>query len=167
MKEGRREKEEERKWDGTHWWGAEGEERFLLWGSPLTGMETSWDRRGASGGSEESAATCQWQVGQTETYTDGPCHSPVCSNLKWLSASVHGGWGLEHGVWRADPGKGLLLAARRQPEGMGVRSSANVKAHGRSGDHHRSEAPLLSDTQRAGPPLQPLSSHTGPSLLGH
>ena len=37
-------------------------------------------------------------------------------------------WGvLEHGVWRVGPGKGQLLAVKRQPEGMGVRSSTTGK----------------------------------------
>ena len=50
-----------------------------------------------------------------------------------------------------------MLTVRRQPEGMGARSSTTGIAHGGSPDCHRSKAPLLSGTQRVGSPLQPLS----------
>ena len=59
-----------------------------------------------------------WQAGLSETYTDGPCHSLVCFSLGNVSASVHRGWELEHGDWRANSGRGLLLDARRQPQGV-------------------------------------------------
>ena len=36
-----------------------------------------------------------------------------------------GGWVLEYGIWRANPRERLRLAARRQPERMGMRESAN------------------------------------------
>ena len=97
------------------------------------------------------------QAGQSETYTDGPYHGLVHPILRHVSASVHRGWVLEHGVWRANLGRGLLSAVRIQPEGTGMRSSANGNAHGGNPDQ-RNEAPLLSDMQRVGPPLQPLSS---------
>ena len=58
------------------------------------------------------------------------------------------------------------MAVRRQPEGMGVRSSTNGNACGGNPDCYRREVPSLSDTQRAGPPLQPLSSHAGPASTG-
>ena len=115
---------------------------------------------------EESTATGLWQEGQTETYPDGPCHSPACPSLRHVSISVDGGWVLKRGVWGADPGRALLLAVRRQPEGMGVRSSATWNAPGGSLDHDRRKAPLLSDMQRAGSPLQPLSSCASPASTG-
>ena len=51
MKERRREKEEERKQDGTCTPGREVKVRQCsrIWGTPLTSGEISWDRRGASG----------------------------------------------------------------------------------------------------------------------
>ena len=115
--------------------------------------------------SEESAATGLWQAGHSETYTDSPCHSPAHPSLKHVSASADGGWVLEPGVWRANLGRGLLLAARRRPEGMGVRKSATRNACGGNLDCHRNKAPLLSDTQGARLPLQPLSLCTGPASL--
>lgn len=36
------------------------------------------------------------------------------------------GWVLECRVWRANSGRGLLLAMRRQPEGTRVRGSATI-----------------------------------------
>lgn len=72
--------------------------------------------------------------------------NPAHLSLRRVSASVDRGTGVEHGVWRADPTRGgLLLAARRQPEGIGVRSSTTRNAAGRSPECCRSEAPLLSE----------------------
>ena len=106
-----------------------------------------------------------WQAGQCETYTDGPCHSPAFSSLRCVSIA-NGGWVLGCRVWRADPGRGLLLAAGRQSEGAEVRKSKTGNACGQNPDCHRSEAPLLSDTRVAREPLQFLSSRTGPCLPG-
>ena len=39
---------------------------------------------------------------------------------------------LEHGIWRADPGRALLLAEKRQPWGMGMRHSTTRNACGES-----------------------------------
>lgn len=58
------------------------------------------------------------------------------------------------------------MAAMRQPEVVGVRSSATENAHGGSRDHYTSEAPLLSDVQRVGPPLS-LSPKWRPYLPRH
>ena len=42
-----------------------------------------------------------------------------------------GGWGQEHGVWGANPGRGLPLAAsRRQPEGSEVRKPTSMFVEG-------------------------------------
>ena len=57
------------------------------------------------------------------TYTDGLCHIPACPRLGRVSAGVHKGWELECGDWRANPGRRLLSAVRRQPEGTGGRQS--------------------------------------------
>ena len=48
-----------------------------------------------------------------------------------------------------------------------MRKSATRNTCGGNPDCHRSKAPLLSDVQGAGPPLQPLSPHSHLSLLGH
>ena len=40
--------------------------------------------------SEESAATGLWQAGQSETYTDGPYHSPACLSLRGVSTCAEG-----------------------------------------------------------------------------
>ena len=45
-------------------------------------------------------------------------HSPAHPNLRHVSTGVYECWVLVHGVWRVDPGKGLLLAVSRQPEVM-------------------------------------------------
>ena len=99
------------------------------------------------------------QAGQSDTHTDGLCHSPARPSLRGVSAGVHRGWVLEHEVWRAVPGRELLLT-----QGMGVRSSSTRNARGGSPDHHRSEAPLLSDVQGEGPPLTKKSTPTGEEL---
>ena len=75
---------------------------------------------------------------------------------------------LENGVWSADPGRGQLLAVKRQPEGTGIRSSTTGKVCRKSPGHNRSKASLLSGVQGAGPPIQPFSPPTGFfGLQGH
>ena len=59
----------------------------------------------------------------------------------------------------ANPGRRLLFAVRRQPEGTGGRKSATENACGGNPDCHRSKAPLLRDAQGVEPPLKPLSPH--------
>lgn len=90
--------------------------------------------------SEESAAAGLWQARQSETYTDGMCHSSVYPSLRRVSASDGRGRVLKHGVWRADPRGGVLLAVQRQPEGMGVSSSTARNAPGESTEYHGIEA---------------------------
>ena len=41
--------------------------------------------------SEESETVGLWQTGQSVTYTDCPCHSPVCLRPGHVSAGVHKG----------------------------------------------------------------------------
>ena len=71
--------------------------------------------------SEEGETANLWQTGQCENYTDSLCHNTVCPRLGCVYTSVHGGWELESGDWRANPWGGLLLAVRRGLEGMGER----------------------------------------------
>ena len=73
---------------------------------------------------------------------------------------------LEHGIWREDPGKGQLLAANIQPEGMGVRNSTTGKVCERSPCCHRSKAPFLSGAQGVGLPLHPLPHALASSSTG-
>lgn len=51
----------------------------------------------------------------------------------------------------------LLLVVMRQPEGMGVGKSPMRNACGGNPDHSNNEDPLLSDRQRVGALLQPVS----------
>ena len=94
---------------------------------------------------EENSATGLWQAELNETYTDGPCHSPTCPSLRHVSIGVDRCWVHESGVWRTNPGRGLLLTARRQPEGTEVMNSATRNPCGGNQDHRRNKAPLLSD----------------------
>ena len=111
---------------------------------------------------EEGEMADLWQTGQSETYTDGLRHSPARPRLGSVSASAHRGWELECGDWRANLGKGLLLAARRQPEGTGGRKSITRNACGGNLDCHRTKMPLLSDVQGVELTLQPLCPRTNP-----
>ena len=49
-----------------------------------------------------------------------PTQSERLSTSK-VSFTADKGWVLEHGLWRAGPGRGLRLATRRHPEGTGGR----------------------------------------------
>lgn len=68
-----------------------------------------------------------------------------------MCLQVHTGtgrdWVQEHGDWRANPGRGLLLDVRKQPEGMGVRKSTTRNASGGNLTGRRSKASLLIDMQ--------------------
>lgn len=131
-------------------------------GSCNQGGPSSADR---SAGTEEQLwgfrgeQSNQWQAGQT--CIEGPSHDNMCPSLKSVSISVDGGWVLECRIWRAYPGRGQLLALRRQDEGTGE-SSTTRNAHGGSSDSHRNEAPQLSYMQKMGLPLHPLSPCSSP-----
>ena len=85
---------------------------------------------GLQGLQEENAVASPWQAGQRKTCTDSLYHSLVHPRLRRVSANVGGGWVLKHGVRRADPRRGLLLATWRQTEGKGVMSSTARNAPG-------------------------------------
>ena len=96
----------------------------------------------------------------------------MCSSLRCVSAIGGVDWVLKRGVWSVNLGKRLLQAAWRQPEGIGVRSSTvsntlPLNALRGSTDCHGSKVPLLSSTQKAGPPSWPLSPNSSPWLCGH
>ena len=65
----------------------------------------------------------------------------------------HCGWRLNTGTWDLEsrPCDGLLSGAKRQTEGMGVRSSTARGVCGRSSGYHRTTVTLLSYTPGAGP----------------
>ena len=142
MKERRRVKEEERKWDRTCTPGGELKEKR---GSPHQQGDLLGQNGSFRGLLEDSATSSLWQAGQNEAYTDGTYHSPAHPSLRGVSTVADGGWVLEHGVWRIDSGRGLLLAAGRQPEGMRVRKSATKNVCGGNPEHHSSQVPLWSD----------------------
>ena len=57
------------------------------------------------------------------SHSQAGCAQPCAPQPQTCVSPCGRGTGVERGVWRADPTTGLLLAARRQPEGIGVRCS--------------------------------------------
>ena len=53
--------------------------------------------------SEEDEAVDQWQMGQSEKYTDAPYLGPMCPGLGRVFTGVQRGWQLVHGDWRTGP----------------------------------------------------------------
>lgn len=91
--------------------------------NPLTNREISWAEEHLEL-LEESEIAGLWQAGQTVRTTS-------LYAVAWdMCLQVHTGTGrdcvLEHGDWRANPGRGLLLDVRKQPEGTGMRKPKNV-----------------------------------------
>ena len=171
MRERRKEKEEERKQDETcapvEEGAAEGEGRLPHLGKPLHQQGDQLGQKGSFRGSQRRAqqpvSGRQDRVRPTQMVHAQPCmlQPETCDQCcRW-------GWEQEFGVWRANPGRGLLLAARRQPVGMGMKKSATGNARGGNLDRHRNKAPLLSDVQGVRLPLQLLSPRAGPCLPGH
>ena len=107
----------------------------------------------------ETQRRTQQPAGRMERPAQMVRPSPLRPSLRHVSTGAHRGW-------KADLGRGLPLAATRQPEVAGVRSSATENTHRGSRDHHTSEAPLLSDVPRVGPPLS-LSPEWRPYLPRH
>ena len=68
-------------------------------------------------GCEENAAenTEENAAGQSEAYANGPCHSPVCPSLRWVSTSAD--WG----------GLGGMGSAREDGGVSGVSSSCGAR----------------------------------------
>ena len=116
-----------------------------IWGNPLSDREINWDRRKHLRLSEEGEVADLWQTGQSEKYTYGPDHGSMCPRLGCVFTGVQEGWELMHGDWRTGPERKLLLAVRRQTEGMGGRKSAAGNAYG--GRLHCHWVLLLSHTQ--------------------
>ena len=101
-------------------------------------------------GSNEGTISSLWQACQSGTYTDGPCHPSIPLRLKHMSAGMSKCWVQASGNETTNPGRGLLLAVWRQPEGQKCRAVS-----GRSPGRLGRRTPLLSGMQRAGSALQP------------
>jgi len=63
-----------------------------------------------------------------------------------MSTSVHRGWELEHGDWRAVLEPGQLLNAGRQPEVRGRKTSTTGNVFGGKPNDHGNRALWLSHT---------------------
>lgn len=109
-------------------------------------MGRSAEAEGGTWVLEESATAGLWQAGQSEMFTGGLCITLRASASDVCLPVWTGGLVCNVGFGEQTPTRGgLLLAARRQPEGIGVRSSTTRNAAGRSPECCRSEAPLLSE----------------------
>ena len=145
-------KKRNQKTDQQTWWEAEGEERL-----PSLRKTPSW-RRNQLGqkknfvGSKEKAADGLWKAGQSKDCTYDLYHNSAHSSLNHESPATKGSWVLERGVWSADPGRGQLLAVKRQPEGTRARGATTRKVCGDSLRHH-SKTSLSRSVQGAEPPL--------------
>ena len=115
-------------------------------------------------GSKENAADGLWKAGQSKNCTHSLHSSSVHSSLSHESPIAKGGWVLESGFWSTDPGRGQLLAVKRQPEWIGIRSSTMGKVCGKSPGHCKGNASFLSGAQGSEPSLQHLYPPT--SFLG-
>ena len=61
-----------------------------------------------------------WQPEQRENCTDSQCCRAAPPSLRRESAGAAGGWGLEPGLRRSDPERGLGLAVQKQPGQAGI-----------------------------------------------
>ena len=109
-------------WD-PHSWGR-GEVTALRESPSQTTRYGYAEIEGGTLGVIGSAADGLWQVGQSKICTDGLCYNTAHPSLRRVSTKAGGVWVLKHGIKRADPGRRLLLAAWRWPEGTGVCRSA-------------------------------------------
>ena len=94
---------------------------------------------------EENTATV-WQQDRVR-----PVHRVLISALPTdrVSTGADKGWVLKCGVWRADPGRGMLWVVRRHPEGTGVREELyKLECLWRKTEPPESRVPLLSDAHR-------------------
>ena len=119
-------------------------------GSPLTGGEISWDRRGASratggGHSNQSVASrTEWDLHRWSM--PQPCGpQPETCVLQC-------GWGLGVGRWvlESKPGERTAVGWQETAWGDGSEEIHNQECSWRKRGPHRSEASLLSDEQGAG-----------------
>ena len=101
-------------------------------------------------GLKENAADSQWKAGQSKNCVHGPCCSPANPSLSCVSLVAEWGLVLKSGVCSADPERGQLLAVKKQPEGIRVKSSITRKVCRQSPGYHRSKATLMSGAQGVG-----------------
>ena len=85
-----------------------------LWESPLISREISWDKRRASGLSEECiirsvAGRTEWDLHRWSM------HCPAFPQPEMCGHGCTWGLGARMNIWRADPGRGMLLVMRWQP----------------------------------------------------
>lgn len=90
-----------------------------------------------------------YEAGRNKKCVRGLHRGSVLPQPESCVSCCEGGSVLEGGVWSMDLGRGQLLAAERQPEGKGGRSSATRKVCGKSPGHHRRKTSSLSGMQRA------------------
>ena len=98
-------------------------------------------------GRQEKSKNCLHGLHHSSEHLSLSCESPV----------VEGVLVLESGVWNMDPGRGQLLAVKRQPKGTGVRSSTNGKVYRKSLGYHRSKLSLLMAHKGQGHQYNPFS----------
>ena len=95
--------------------GSEERRGLHIQGRPSLG-EPSWDRKGASSSVGREYGNSLWQQDRVR-----PVHRvltpAVPTQPERVSTAAEKGWVLKCGIWRADPGRGLLWAMRRHPAG--------------------------------------------------
>ena len=135
MKERVKAKRNQKK-DQQSWREAEGE-GWLLHSEKLHhGGEITCNKK-RLWGLKENAADGLWKAGKSKNCTHDLCSSIAHSSLSRESPVVKGGRVLESGAWSSDPGRGQMLAVKRQSEGTGVRSSTTGNVCGKSPGHRR------------------------------
>lgn len=119
MKEKGREREEMKKQDRTRAGKKlKREQGSCIRRSPVSSGREQLGQKGICRGSEGSPAPGRWQKGRRETYSDVLCHNPVHPTPTTSDCQgVQGALGQELKVWRADPGRRLLLAVREREVG--------------------------------------------------
>ena len=104
-------------WDMCPWAKNEDKEMFPCLGSTLDRQEGQWRQKGPFRRDRRRAQQPVHAGGPRETCAGGP---QAAVRVTWpggVFPYAYWGWGLGHGVWRADLGTGLLLAVRRPPAG--------------------------------------------------
>ena len=87
---------EEVGWNLHPWRGGEEEETLLHPGKPPHQWGNQLGQKGNIRGCWRWEKRLLWQTGQSETYTDGRCHSPACTDWD-MCPSVHmraGSWNM-------------------------------------------------------------------------
>ena len=113
-------------------------------GKPPQQKKMSQDRREYSRAwrqAQQPVFCKQSRIRPTQRVQTQPC----ISQIETFVPNAVRTWVLKNRVQRADPrGGGLLLAERRQTQGMGKRNSATENAPGGNTNHQKNEAQLLS-----------------------